>query len=111
MTPSEEILARYKETKKGADALGRVITVRRLRPSQKIAVMRMADSDKPEIYVPLLVAASVSQINEDMLTFPRSNGELNSVLDRLDQEGLAAAQDAFVALSAPADEPEPEAEE
>jgi hypothetical protein len=113
---SERILARYKQIEREPDVLGRVIGVRRLRPSEVTRVNEMTptltgaeavdDGDGKSIEVshrlPLLIAASVREIQDEGETahipFPRNRGELNAIFDRLDNEGLAAASTAFARL-------------
>lgn len=97
-TASEEILARYKRRETGTDTFGRAITVRFLRPSEQTAVMRMADSESNSVQMPFIVAASVCDIDGDHITPARSQADVNAIMDRLDEEGLAAATKAFMAL-------------
>lgn len=103
-TASEEILARYKKREVEADAFGRAITVRRLRPSEQTTLMRMADTEVPQAISAMTVAASVCNIDEGLITFPKNIQELNSVLDALDEEGLTAATKAFIRLQSGASE-------
>lgn len=104
-TESEIILARYKAVEKQADSLGRIIGVRRLKPSEQTKVAGFC-ADLPgydEVTapdgtmmrvphrMPLLIAAAVCLINDSPIPFPRNRAELDSIYDRLDAEGLAAA--------------------
>lgn len=112
-TESEVIKARYSTVEKEADALGRVIGVRRLKPSEQTKVAGMCSDlvggdevtsetgDKVTIphRLPLLIASAVCLINESPIPFPRSRGELDAIFDRLDAEGLAAAGKAMARLS------------
>lgn len=112
-TESEVKLARYNEVAKEADELGRVIGVRRLKPSEqtKIAGMsgeltgydEMTNSEGNKIQIPhrmpLILAASVCMIDEVHIPFPRSRGELDAIYDRLDKEGIAAAGKAMIKLN------------
>ena len=118
-TESETILARYKSVEKEADALGRVIGVRRLKPSEQTKVTGMTpdltghddfediDAETGEKTgktfpvsnrTPLIIAASVCEIDDARIPFPRNRAELDAIFDRLDAEGLAAATAAFVRL-------------
>ena len=97
-TASEEILARYKKREIETDTFGRAITVRRLRPSEQTALMRMADTEVPQAISAMTVGASVCQMDEGLITFPKTLGELNAVLDALDEEGLSAATKAYIRL-------------
>lgn len=109
---SEVILARYKRKEMESDALGRVITVRKLRPSEqtKIAGMTSDLTGADELIgpqgekvmmphrIPLTVAACVCEIDGIMIPFPKTRQELDAVYDRLDAEGLAAASAAIARL-------------
>ena len=103
-TASEEILARYKKRQIETDAFGRAITVRPLRLSEQTGVMRLADSESGTVQTVLMVAASVCEIDGDHITPARSLSDINAVLDRLDEEGLAAATKAFMTLKGGSDE-------
>lgn len=117
-TESEVKLARYSEVVKEADSLGRVIGVRRLKPSEqtKIAGMTSELAGYDQLLnpkgvmvqiphrMPLILAASVCQIDEAYIPFPRNRGELDAVYDRLDVEGLEAAGKAMITLNPPDNE-------
>jgi hypothetical protein len=112
-TESEVILARYRAVEKEADALGRVIGVRRLKPSEQTKIagfcadltgyddITAPNGDKMQIphRMPLLIAAAVCMIDEVRIPFARSRAELDAIYDRLDAEGLAAAGAAMARLS------------
>lgn len=112
-TESEVILARYKAVEKEADKLGRLIGVRRLKPSEQTKVagycaeltghdeVTGSDGNKVQIphRIPLLIAAAVCLIDDSHIPFPRNRGELDAVYDRLDAEGLTAAGAALARLS------------
>lgn len=111
-TASEEILARYKKVEREADELGRVIGVKRLRPSQIAAIegytpefdgsTTSQDAAGKDIEVskrtPFLIAASVCEIDDTPIPFPKNRAELNGIFDNLDAEGIAAAIKAFARL-------------
>lgn len=114
-TASEEILARkerYNRIERATDSTGRLIGVRRLKPSQQLRIQEMApgldgsmsvtiestDGDrKIEIprNSPLVIAAAVCEIESQPISFAKSRAELDAILDRLDTEGLAAAGEAL----------------
>lgn len=112
-TESEVKLARYKQVEKEADDFGRLIGVRRLKPSEQSRLQGMiADvvgfdeietSDGTRIpiphKVPLMLAASVCMIDDVHVTFPKSRAELDAIFDRLDREGVEAAGKAGVRLN------------
>lgn len=113
-TTSEAIANRYREQEKEADDLGRIITVRRLRPSEQTKVAgycadltgadEVTGPDGVKVQVPhrmpLLIAAAVCKIGDTHLSFPRSRAELDANYDILDAEGLAAAGAAVARLAA-----------
>jgi hypothetical protein len=112
-TESEVKLARYSETAKEADQLGRVISVRRLKPSEQAKVSgmtselagyeEMVNEKGVKVHVPhrmpLMLAASVCMIDENHIAFPRNRGELDAIYDRLDVEGLEAAGKGWLRLN------------
>lgn len=112
-TESEVILARYKTVEKEADSFGRVIGVRRLKPSEQAKIAGMCsdlagndevigpDGEKVQIphRMPLLIASTVCMIDGTHIPFPRDRRELDAIYDRLDQEGITAAGTALARLS------------
>lgn len=113
LTESQIKLARYSQVEKEADAFGRVIGVRRLKPSEQVKIAGMCadltgseevmsdDGEKLLIphRMPLMIAAAVCLIDEVRIPFPRSRGELDAIYDRLDSEGLSAASAAIGRLN------------
>lgn len=111
-TETEIRLQRYRQIEREGDEFGRVIGVRRLKPSEQTrAAGFTADvtgADKfigpngQEMFIPhrmpLLVAAAVCEIDQIPIPFPRSRAELDAIYDRLDEEGLAAASKALARL-------------
>jgi hypothetical protein len=123
MISEEDIKARYKTIEKEADEAGRIITVRRLRPSEQQKLVGMTadlegydeiegtddEGNYRKFQLPhratLLVAAAVCRINDAVFTFPRNRAELDAVYDRLDAEGIAAAARALARLTQKMDIP------
>ena len=121
MTKSDEIQARqakYNRIERVTDSLGRTIGVRRLKPSQQIRIQELAPGLEGTTTVvdektgktfdipkssPLIFAASVAEVDGSPFTFPKTRGELDAVLDMLDDEGLAAVVEALGKLSADED--------
>ncbi len=114
MTPSEEIIGRYVKIERQADSLGRLIGVRRLKPSQQTRIeemtpqldgetkMQVLDEEtgiEKTVGVPrriqITIAAAVCEIDNAPIPFPKSRGELDAIYDRLDKEGMEAAMIAF----------------
>jgi len=122
-TESEVRIARYNQIEKEADAVGRIIGVRRLKPSEQTKLSGMTSeltgydmvvTKDPETgaekivqvqhRAPLGLAASVSLIvseggEEVHVSFPKNRAELDAVYDRLDVEGLVAASRAMERLN------------
>lgn len=109
-TETEIKLERYSKVEREADAFGRVIGVRRLKPSERARVTGMiADisgeetgkfkdpetgEDKDFSFpnrAPFFLAAAVCEIDTAKIPFPKSRGELDAIYDRLDTEGVLAA--------------------
>jgi hypothetical protein len=120
MNESERFLNRYKQVEKEADALGRLIGVRRLKPSEQTKIVGMTPdlSGGEDVMHPitgekvtvsnrmaLMVAAAVCLIDESPIPFPRNRGELDAIYDRLDREGLGAASVAIARLANDGDTP------
>jgi hypothetical protein len=117
MTPSEEIIDRYKRIEYATDDWGRQIGVRRLRVSQQVKISELTpdlegfqtfrskgeNGDVSEVTVSRraipIIAASVCKIDGNDMPFPRTRGELDWLMDRLDDEGIAAAVTAQVKLN------------
>lgn len=115
---SEEISARLKEKygkiERVVDAFGRVIGVGHLKPSQgphieamsegldgTATVMDPATGKTMEIpkRMPLVIAASVREIDGQIIPFPKTRAELDYMIDVLEAEGMAAAIEAYVKLN------------
>ena len=113
LTESEVKFARYSTVEKEVDKFGRVIGVRRLKPSEQTKLSGLTadvsgsdeaineNGEKVTIphRMPLLIAAAVCMIDDVRIPFPRTRGELDAIYDRLDAEGVAAAGAALVRLS------------
>lgn len=115
-------LSRYREIEREADTWGRIIGVRRLKPSEQTRVdgytpelsghniieFDVFDDDgkptgeKRKQYIshrsPMIFAASVCEIDHNPIMFPRSRQELDANYDMLDGEGIAAAAVALARL-------------
>lgn len=110
MTPTEEVLAEYKKTEKVTDSLGRTIIIKRMRPSQEMAVTRMADTELQSILTRYIVAASVQRIDDGspdpvVHPFPKGIGDIDTVLDQLGNEGMRAAILGYMQLNGVTAEP------
>jgi hypothetical protein len=118
-TESETKLARYSKVERESDAFGRVIGVRRMRPSEQVKITGMTsdlagydeetvtDEATGEVNMvrfprrlSLFLASAVCEIDDVKLALPINRSQLDAILDRLDREGIAAAGKAFARLSA-----------
>jgi hypothetical protein len=107
LTASEEILNRYRHVERAADSRGRIIGVRRVRPSEQSKIVGMTadlggydlipnveDETKPAVRMshrmPLMMAASVVEMDGNPIAFPRNRVELDAIYDQLDAEGMEA---------------------
>ena len=105
MSASSEITSRYNVIEREQDALGRLIGVKRLNPAQLPRVMAMTsdlegdqvtrDNEGNEVRIPIrttsIIAASVVELDGMPVTFPKTRGELDAILIKLDNEGIEAA--------------------
>lgn len=124
MTASEEIAARklkYNRIEYEVDTIGRNIGVKQLTPSQQIRIQEWTPGlDGDETIVdddpasdtygksfkmakrgPMSTAAAVRDIDGTPIAFPKNRAELDSILDRLDNEGLMAAIKALMKFNPP----------
>ena len=114
-TQSEEILQRYRHIEREPDSRGRIIGIRRLRPSEQSKIVGITpdlggfdllpnteDETKPAARfshrLPLMMAASVCEIDGNPIPFPRNRAELDLIYDQLDGEGLEAIMRAATRL-------------
>lgn len=97
MTPSEELSARYAQIEREADSFGRLIGVHRIRLSQHVKLEELGEGLGSRAQA--VLAAMVCEIDQVVITFPKSRGELDAIMDRLDIEGLDAANKAWKRLA------------
>ncbi len=113
-TESEAKIARYNKIEREADDWGRIIGVRRLKPSEQAKVSGMtpdlkgADEIRNDTTGEMMslphsmrhfIAAAVCELDQSPIPFSRNRAELDAILDRLDNEGLAAATKALVRIT------------
>jgi hypothetical protein len=117
LTPSEEFIQRYSRVEREADALGRLIGVRRLKPSQSTKVIEFTPNLEGEVEMrvfdekigeektiqiqrrfQMTIAAAVCEMDNIPIPFARNRGELDAIYDRLDNEGIEAAMIAYSRL-------------
>jgi hypothetical protein len=92
-SPSQVIVKAAAKTSSHTDALGRVIRVRRLGPVDRMRLFRLLgseDSGNSAYLSYALMAASVTAIDGEAFGAPASRKEIEALIQRLDDEGLAA---------------------
>jgi hypothetical protein len=98
MTPTASILARATEQKTVEDKLGRVLAVRRLTALDTLRLFKAAGpvlaQNQPWLGVAGL-AVSVTAIDGVPIPVPTNETQIEAVVQRLGDEGLAAIADAF----------------
>jgi hypothetical protein len=99
MSVLDEIRQKYSKQEKVADGYGRILTVQKLNPAQRLALLEMTDSQREDVIVQLVLAASVRFIDDIAIPFPRSRSELNSTMGALDEAGLQAVIEAYSRFS------------
>ena len=106
-------LARYRQVEREADMFGRILGVRRLKPSERgklqgmtadltghtDAVNEKGQPVKVPHWVPYFISAAVCEIDGLPIPFPKNRAELDAIYDRLDEEGIEAALKAATRLS------------
>jgi hypothetical protein len=98
MTPSEEFAQRYSRIEREADAFGRIVGVKRLRPSQQTRISEMTpgldgdaemsvlDETDAEVTMKIPrrlqmnVAAAVCEIDNTPIPFAKTRGELAQII-------------------------------
>jgi hypothetical protein len=113
VTATNEFVDRFKQVERVADVRGRIITVGRLRVSQKLKIAGMTQDlegsyevkapdgsivDVPRRYQPML-AAMVRNIDGRPYMFPTNRDQLDAILDTLDDDGLTAVLEASAKLN------------
>lgn len=95
MSVLDKIREKYAKTETVSDEYGRILVVRRLNTSQRLAVREMALTGDPEVVGTMTLGASVVSIDDIVFPFPKTRQELNSTLDILDDQGLGALIKAY----------------
>ncbi len=113
-TESEVKIARYNKIEREADKWGRIIGVRQLKLSERSKISGMISdltgfdevinqTTGETMRIPHsmthYLAAAVCELDQSPIPFARNRAELDAILDRLDNEGIAAATTALVRLS------------
>lgn len=92
-TPTQAVVAEANRVAYVTDKLGRRIGITRVSASLRRKVLRVMngeDGDKPQLFIMALAAACVVEIDGVRVPFPTSEAALDALIDRLEQEGLAA---------------------
>lgn len=89
-TFSEDIQARYAQVETETDKWGREIKVRRLRPAEMNALRKLADTSVQSVVMEIMIASMVRSIDGKPWPLPRSQSDIDLVLNALD-DGMVAA--------------------
>jgi hypothetical protein len=95
--PSEQLVAAAKAYETVTDSTGRAISVRKLTPFDCMQMSKVVggESATNQMYmVYAMVAYSVKEINGETVVPPRTERELETIVQRLGEEGFEAASEA-----------------
>ncbi len=98
---SRSVTVLDKRTANVVDSEGRVLKVRTLSAVQRMKLFGAAGPEKSLVdrYMAYsIMAASVVEIDAQLIPFPRSAGEAEAIVNRLDDHGLTAVAQALAAL-------------
>lgn len=101
----DAVKRRYSETITKEDAFGRAIKVGRLRPAQQLKAAEMSANDSAATTIRLV--CMVRGVDDKDLAFPANRAEVDSRLNMLEEEGLAAIVEALKELYGVDDDSEP----
>ena len=109
MPTMKELRERYTRTETEIDAAGRQITVGLLKPDQRYRVLEMTESQNAYVLMPMLQASAVRKIvdnegKEMIFAPPRNRGDVDIIINVLDDEGMVAASKAMARLAPPKDD-------
>jgi|SRR6185312_504497 len=96
MTPSEEFQARFRVIERKTDEEGRLLGFRRLRLMERVKL----DEWFPDLRErgPVFICASLCEIDSAPVPFARNRAELESVVNRLEEHGVAAGSKAVAKI-------------
>lgn len=92
-TPTQEVIRQASKAVTVTDANGRVITVKRLSPLQRMKLLEILGpslSQNEAYFGQAALAAAVREIDGDTVPFPASKRELEAMVVRLDDAGFEA---------------------
>ena len=98
-TPSARMVAAAHATTETSDALGRRLTLRRLTALDKLRLFKAAGpqlAQNPPWLGTALLAASVTAIDDIPVPPPVSEGQIESIVQRLGDEGINAVSAALL---------------
>ena len=97
-TPSEQIVKAANFTDTITDPVGRALAVRRLNALDKLRMLEVVgpENSRNEAFLGIAtVACHVTAIDGDPVAFPRTRGQLDALVQRLDDHGIAAVASAL----------------
>lgn len=99
-TPTEAVVAAAKKFVTVTDSLGRSLKVKRLSGLDKLDLAKIVGPEgcaNPAVMGPSVMAFSVKELDGEAILPPNSWAELRLLVGRLDDEGLQAVEDAYIA--------------
>lgn len=99
-TPSESVVNDAKKVLEATDSLGRRIVVQRPNALTSYRIMKMLGGENARNEVVIgyaMLACSVVSINGEPIMMPNSERQIEAMIDRLGDEGMAAIADCFAA--------------
>ncbi len=103
-TPSQRILAAANEVLTARDSTGRVLTLRRLGALDRLRLFKAvgaALAENPPYLGMVMLAASVTAIDSVPVPLPVTEGQLESLVQLLGDDGMLAVADALDAAEQP----------
>ncbi len=98
-TPSEAIVKAASKMVETTDALGRKLKVRKLNAMMRLDLARIVGAEgvnNPAVMAPCSCAFAVSEIDGEGVYPPNTYNELRALVGRLDDEGIAAVEIAYI---------------
>jgi hypothetical protein len=106
-TPSQQIVNRANKTAVVVDAKGRTIAVKKLSALDRVRMLSMAGGERSvndQLMLMVMLAFAVTALDGEPVSRPNTWRELEVNLGLLDDEGIAAAAEAYASLSPPQDD-------
>lgn len=99
-TPSEAVVKAASRFTTITDDLGRALKVRKLGSMQRLDLAQLVGAEgsaNPGVMAPCSCAFAVVEIDGEPILPPNSYNELRALVGRLEDEGIQAVEDAYIA--------------